>query len=90
MPDVEIEFRAAAARLVQAMRHNPPELEPLNESVRHLTNLLAGDANVDHLENAALAVIDVYDRSGLEISDAAVLAAMERLREAAEELDRGR
>jgi hypothetical protein len=90
MLDCEIEFRAAAARLAQAMRHYPPGLEPLNESVRHLTSLLAADADVDHLENAALAVIDVYDRSGLEISDAAVLAAMERLREAAEELDRSR
>jgi ferredoxin len=93
MSEQEAEFRAAATRLTQAMRHYPPsadadtDLEPLNEAVGHLATLLAEDAEVDHVENAALAVIDVYDRSGLEIADAAVIAAMERLREAATELD---
>lgn len=93
MPDSETEFRAAAARLTQAMRHYPPaadpqvDLEPLSESVRHLASLLSADAEADHLENAALAVIDAYDRSGVELADAAVIAAMDRLREAAAELD---
>ncbi|NUW34182.1 hypothetical protein HTZ77_22480 [Nonomuraea sp. SMC257] len=86
--DAETEFRAAAARLAQVMRHHPPALTPLIESVRHLATLLAADAEVDHLEDAALTVIDTCDRSGLEFSDPAVLAAMERLRAAAADLDR--
>ncbi|MEV0354288.1 hypothetical protein AB0H88_51830 [Nonomuraea sp. NPDC050680] len=63
------------------------DLEPLNECVRHLASLLSADAEADHLENAALAVIDAYERSGVEFADAAVIAAMDRLREAAAELD---
>jgi hypothetical protein len=89
--EVEAEFRAAAARLTQAMRHYPPPAydDPgsLHESVSHLAGLIGEDAEIDHLENAALAVIDIYDRSDLEISDAAVIAAIERLREAAAQLD---
>lgn len=92
-PESEIEFRAATARLTQVMRHHPlpadptADVEPLHESVRHLASLLGADAEVDHLENAALTVIAIYDRAGLENADTAVMAAMERLREAAAELD---
>ncbi|MER7505046.1 hypothetical protein AB0L05_38915 [Nonomuraea pusilla] len=89
MPDSEIEFRAVACRLAQAIRHHPriDDVEPLREPARHLETLLAADAEVDHVENAALAVIDIYDRSDLEIADPAVVAAIERLRDAAAELD---
>lgn len=89
----ETEFRTAAARLAQVLRHHPPGMNPragpesLHESVRHLADLVDADAEADHLENAALAVIDIYDRSGLENADAAVIAAMERLRETAAQLD---
>ena len=94
-------FRADAARLVQAMRHHlpvhdvPPEITPLFEPVRHLAGLLEADAPVEHLQEAALAVVDTYDWPSPEASgggegpviDAAILAAVERLRDAIDALD---
>jgi hypothetical protein len=95
-------FRADVARLVQAMRHHlqaggdvQPEVAGLLEPVQHLANLLAADAPTAHLREAALAVVDSYDwpspdaASGGEgpVIDAAVLAAVERLRDAIDALD---
>jgi hypothetical protein len=102
MSDAEQEFqdtlRGDAARLVQAMRHHLPAMEVppgVREPVRQLASLLAADAPAEHLREAALAVIDAYDWprpetiSGGEgpVIDAAVLAAVERLRDAVDALD---
>lgn len=94
-------FRADVARLVQAMRHFlqagdvQPEVAGLLEPVQHLACLLAADAPTAHLQEAALAVVDSYDwpspdaASGGEgpVIDAAILAAVERLRDAIDALD---
>ena len=94
-------FRADVARVVQAMRHHlqagdvQPEVAGLLEPVQHLASLLAADAPTAHLREAALAVVDSYDgpspdaASGGEgtVIDAAVLAAVERLRDAIDALD---
>src|SRR6266496_2669087 len=94
-------FRADVARLVQAMRHHLPtrDVEPgataLLEPVQHLASLLAADAPAAHLQEAALAVVDSYDWPSPEASsggegpviDAAILAAVERLRDAMDALD---
>ena len=91
-------FRADAARLVQTMRHHyparhaPPEAMPLVEPVRHLAVLLEAGAPVDHVTEAALAVVDAYDWPSPDsaegpVIDAAILAAVERLRDAIDALD---
>ena len=94
-------FRADAARVIQAMRHRlpardaPPEVAALAEPVRQLASLLDAGAPADHLEEAALAVVDAYDWprpdtiGGGEgpVIDAAILAAVERLRDAMDALD---
>jgi hypothetical protein len=100
-PEREDMFRADAARLVQAMRHHLPADDvspgamPLHEPVEHLEGLLEADAPVEHLRDAALAVVDAYDWPSPEsieggespVIDAAILAAVERLRDAIEALD---
>jgi hypothetical protein len=99
--DREDAFRADAARLVQAVRHHlpagdvPPEAGALMEPVRQLASLLGAGAPAEHLEEAALAVVDAYDWprpdtiGGGEgpVIDAAILAAVERLRDAIDALD---
>lgn len=94
-------FRADVARLVQAMRHHlpapdvQPEVTALLEPVQHLASLLAAGAPAAHLQEAALAVVDSYDWPSPEASsggegpviDAAILAAVERLRDAMDALD---
>jgi hypothetical protein len=101
-------FRADAARLVQAMRHHlssrdvplptrdvPPDVAAVLAPVRQLASLLDADASADHLEEAALAVVDAYDWprpdaiSGGEgpLIDATILAAVERLRDAIDAMD---
>lgn len=94
-------FRADVARLVQAIRHHvqasyvQPDVEALLEPVQHLASLLAADAPAAHLQEAALAVVDSYDWPSPEASsggegpviDAAILAAVERLRDAMDALD---
>jgi hypothetical protein len=100
-PEREDTFRADAARLVQAMRHHLPADDvpsgpmPLREPVEHLERLLEAGAPVEHLREAALAVVDAYDWPSPESSeggegpviDAAILAAVERLRDAIDALD---
>ena len=94
-------LRADAARLIQAMRHHlparhmPPEVAAVIEPVRRLASLLDAGAPAEHLQEAALAVVDAYDWprpeaiSGGEgpVIDAAILAAVERLRDASDALD---
>ena len=94
-------FRADVVRLVQAMHHHlpagdvPPEVTALREPVQHLAGLLAADASAEHLQEAALAVVDSYEWPSPEASsggegpviDAAILAAVERLRDAMDALD---
>ena len=94
-------FRTDVARLVQAMRHYlpageaQPEAAGLREPVQHLACLLAAGAPTAHLQEAALAVVDSYDwpspdaASGGEgpVIDAAILAAVERLRDTIDALD---
>lgn len=97
----EYAFRADVARLVQAVHHHlpvrdvPPEVAALLEPVRHLAGLLEADAPADHLQEAALAVVDSYDWPSPEASsggegpaiDGAMLAAVERLRDAMDAMD---
>jgi len=96
----EAAFRTDAARLVQAMRHHiraryvPVELAPMVERVRRLESLLEADAPTAHLLEVAQAVVDTYDGPRPEISsnegpvvNAAILAAVERLRDAMDALD---
>lgn len=99
--DREDTFRTDVARLVQAMRHHlpardvPEEIAPLIGPVRHLASLLDGGASTDHLQEAALAVVDAYEWPSPEAStgaegpviDPAILAAVERLRVAADAVD---
>jgi hypothetical protein len=94
-------LRADVARLVQAMRHHlpagdaPPEIAALLEPVRQLASLLDAGASAEHLQEAALAVVDAYDWprpetiSGGEgpVIDAAILAAVERLRDVMDAID---
>ncbi len=94
-------LRTDAARLVQAMRHHlpagdvPPDVAAVLEPVRQLASLLDAGASAEHLQEAALAVVDAYDWprpeaiSGGEgpVIDAAVLAAVERLRDAIDAFD---
>ncbi|SRR6266851_5213715 len=102
----EAAFRADVARLVQAMHHHlpgegslavstPAEAAPLLGPVRRLAILLDEDASAEHLQEAALAVVDAYDWPCPEASgsgegpviDPAILAAVERLRTAMDEMD---
>jgi hypothetical protein len=99
--DREDTFRADVARLVQAMHHHlptgdvPPEVSALAEPVRRLASLLEADAPAEHLQEAALAVVDSYDWPSPEASgsgegpaiDGSILAAVERLRDAIDALD---
>lgn len=99
--DLTDALRADAARLVQAVRHHlpardvPGELMPMMEHVRHLAGLVEAGAPAEHLLEVAFAVVDSYDWPGPEASgseespvvDAAILAAVERLRDAADALD---
>jgi hypothetical protein len=94
-------FRADVARLVQAMHHHlptgdvPPEVSALLAPVQHLAGLLEAGAPAEHLQEAALAVVDSYDWPSPEASgggegpaiDGAILAAVERLRDAMDEMD---
>ena len=100
-PDREDALRADAARLVQAMRHHlpesdaPPTVMPLLEAAGHLAGLLEADAPIEHVQEAALAVVDAYDWPGPEsggggegpVIDAAIMAPVERLRDAIDALD---
>jgi hypothetical protein len=99
--DREDTFRADVARLVQAMHHHlptgdvPPEVSALAEPVRRLASLLEADAPAEHLQEAALAVVDSYDWPSPDASgggegpaiDGSILAAVERLRDAIDALD---
>ncbi|HUK67912.1 MAG TPA: hypothetical protein VLW50_03995 [Streptosporangiaceae bacterium] len=94
-------LRADAARLVQAIHHHlpaghvPAEVRALTERVQRLAGLLDAGTPAEHLQEAALAVVDSYDWprpdtiSGGEgpVIDAAILAAVERLRDAMDALD---
>ncbi len=72
--DREDTFRADVARLVQAMHHHlptsdvPPEVADLREPVQRLASLLEADAPAEHLQEAALAVVDSYDWPSPEAS----------------------
>jgi hypothetical protein len=94
-------FRADVARLVQAMHHHlpagrvPDEIAPLIAPVQHLAGLLDAGVSAEHLQEAALAVVDLYDWPNPEASsggegpviDPAILAAVERLRVAIDAMD---
>ena len=94
-------LRADVARLVQAMHHHlptehvPDEIAPLIAPVRHLACLLDAGSPAEHLQEAALAVVDLYEWPSPEASsggegpviDPAILAAVERLRVAVDALD---
>ena len=97
-PEREDALRADAARLVQAIRHHLPtrDVPPdLLEPAARLASLLDAGAPADHLQEAALAVVDAYDWprpeaiSGGEgpVIDAAILGAVERLRDAIDAVD---
>lgn len=99
--ELEDAFRADVARLVQAMRHHLPdgpaadEIASLIAPVQHLAGLLDAGAPPEHLQEAALAVVDIYDWPNPEASgggegpviDPAILAAVERLRAAVDAMD---
>jgi hypothetical protein len=94
-------FRADVARLVQAIHHHlsgqppPDEVAALLGPVRHLADLLDTGAPAEHLREAALTAVDVYEwpnpefASGEEgpVLDPAILAAVERLRTAIDAMD---
>jgi nitrate reductase beta subunit len=95
-------FRADVARLIQVMRHHLrardvlPEIASLREPVRHLASLLdAADAPNEYLQDAAMIVVEAYDwpipdaidSDESPVIDVAVLAAVERLREAMNAMD---
>jgi hypothetical protein len=68
---------------------------PLTASVQHLAGLLDAGASSRHLREAALAVVDAYDWPSPQASasdegpviDPAILAAVERLRAAIDDMD---
>jgi hypothetical protein len=94
-------FRTDVARLVQAMRHYlaaqwvPDEIAPLIDPVQHLGLLLDADATAEHLREAALTVVDLYEWPGPDdpagedgpALDPVVVAALERLRTAIDAMD---
>jgi hypothetical protein len=94
-------FRTDVARLVQAMRHYlaaqwvPDEIAPLIDPVQHLGLLLDADAAAEHLREAALTVVDLYEWPGPDdpagaggpALDPVVVAALERLRTAIDAMD---
>jgi hypothetical protein len=73
----------------------PDEITPLIAPVRHLADLLDAGAPAEHLQEAALTVVDLYEWPSPEASgggegpviDPAILAAVERLRVAVDALD---
>ena len=75
--------------------HVPDDIAPLIAPVQHLADLLDAGAPADHLQDAALAVVDLYEWPSPEASgggegpviDPAILAAVERLRVAVDALD---
>lgn len=94
-------FRADVARLIQVMRHHLPardvlpEIASLQEPVRHLASLLDADAPNEYLQDAAMIVVEAYDwpcpdaidSDESPVIDAAIPAAVERLREAMNAMD---
>jgi hypothetical protein len=68
---------------------------PLTASVQHLAGLLDAGASSRHLREAALAVVDAYDWPSPQASasdegpviDPAILAVVERLRAAIDDMD---
>ncbi|HUY44791.1 MAG TPA: hypothetical protein VMV92_03565 [Streptosporangiaceae bacterium] len=72
------------------------EIAALRQSVRHLAALLDEDAPTSQLLDAAISVVDVYEWPSPEASssgegaviDPSILGTIERLRSAADELDR--
>ena len=94
-------FRADVARLVQAMHHHlygqpvQDEISAMLGPVRHLAMLLDTGASADHLREAALTAVNVYDSPEPEVAtssggpahDPAILAAVERLRDAIDAMD---
>jgi hypothetical protein len=99
--DCEDNFRTEVARLIQSARHHlsaengPPEVIPLLGQIRHLGVLLDAGAQIEHLQEAALAVIDAYEWPYPEainsgegpVINATILAAVERLRTATDAID---
>lgn len=94
-------FHADVARLVQTVRYHLPDgpasddIGRLIASVQHLASLLDAGASSRHLREAALAVVDAYDWPSPQASasdegpviDPAILAAVERLRAAIDDMD---
>jgi hypothetical protein len=94
-------FRADVARLIQAMHHHLPaqdvlpEVASLRDPVRHLASLLDADAPNEYLQDAAMMVLETYDWPSPDaidsdespVIDVAILAAVERLREAMNAVD---
>jgi hypothetical protein len=94
-------FRADVARLVQALRHHlsgrpvPDEFAPVLRPVQRLAGLLDEGASAEHLREAALSAVDVYEWPNPEVAsgedgpvlDPAILAAVERLRAAIDAMD---
>jgi hypothetical protein len=94
-------FRGDIARVVQAVRHYLPATKPqpesasLAEPLAHLASLLADDAPVELLQEAALTVVDAYEWPEPEaaasgegpVINPAILAAVERLRCAMDYMD---
>jgi hypothetical protein len=109
--NLEDALRADVARLVQAMHHHlpaqqadgtvppgqqiPDEVTSLIAPVQHLADLLDAGTSAEHLQEAALTVVDLYEWPSPEASgggegpviDPAILAAVERLRVAVDALD---
>jgi hypothetical protein len=97
----EAELRTDTARVVQTLRQHlqagdvPPEIMALLEPVQVLASLLEADAPVEHLLEAAQAVVDFYDWPSPDASeggegpaiDAQMLGAIERLRAAIDAVD---
>lgn len=73
----------------------PDEITSLIAPVQHLADLLDAGASAEHLQEAALTVVDLYEWPSPEASgggegpviDPAILAAVERLRVAVDALD---
>lgn len=85
----------AAAGAAPLPEQIPEEIIPLIAPVQHLADLLDAGAPAEHLQEAALAVVDLYEWPSPEASsggegpviDPAILAAVERLRVAVDALD---